>query len=815
MAARGTLRRRRDEEEKTQREPTTPELSPESRRGIVVILLGLCAVLLMLSYADLASDIGKALERFTTLAFGWWQYVLPVLFIFLAFAASKAARFPWTVRAWIGLGLFVLSSTALLSIFLETTEQHDPVSGLGGGAVGFVLARPLTAFLGAWAGFFVLLAVFLIALLLFFNTTLQALAARGSSVWRFFAALSGGIGEMKIRWQEWRARRDEEQERMQDFERRKIDPAALTEKDEPESEPGESAPTPETNESPEETTADSSAAATQARMPLMLRRRKKSRQVHFPLELLSRISERPTAGNVEENKRIILGTLKNFGIEVEMGDVSIGPTVTQYTLKPAEGVKVSQITTLANDLALALAAHPIRIEAPIPGKSLVGIEVPNRQSALVPLREVLEMEESQKHPSPLALAIGKDVAGSPWVLDLDKLPHLLIAGATGSGKSVMINTVIMNLLYRNSPDDLKLILVDPKRVELTLYDGIPHLLTPVITETNKTINALRWVVAEMDRRYIQLSEARKRNIAGFRAAGFDMPYIVVIIDELADLMAVAANEVEGAIVRLAQMARAVGIHLVVATQRPSVNVITGLIKANITARMAFTVASSIDARTILDASGAEKLLGRGDLLLVTAELSKPKRLQGAFVAEEEIERVAGALRNSAAAEYDLDIIEKAQAPQTVLHGTPEVTGAEDEPMLPEAKRVILSAGKASASLLQRRLSIGYARAARILDILEEQGIIGPADGAKPREILRDLEDEEAEEVFLEDEEQEEEPQPDAEEPEEQDIEETTTEDDRTERDVPEADQKEGPEEKQEDNPELKEEQERYDRWTRS
>jgi S-DNA-T family DNA segregation ATPase FtsK/SpoIIIE len=393
-------------------------------------------------------------------------------------------------------------------------------------------------------------------------------------------------------------------------------------------------------------------------------------------------------------------------------------------------VRLAQIAALNNDLALALAAHPIRIEAPIPGKSLVGIEVPNQSVALVNLRDILSSDSFKNRKSDLTFSLGKDVSGAPWVTNLDTLPHLLIAGATGSGKSVQINGLILSLLYSNSPDDLKLILVDPKRVELSLYNDIPHLRTPVITDTTKTINALRWAVSEMDRRYQVLQNAGKRNIASYRQeVNDDMPYYVIIIDELADLMTVAAKEVEAAIIRLAQMSRAVGIHLVLATQRPSVDVITGLIKANVTARIAFSVASQTDSRTILDTSGAEKLLGKGDMLFVSAELSKPKRLQGAYVSEKEVERVTQFLKQRGKPDYLTDIVEKA-AP--MVGGSMEDLG--DDELMTQSREIILQTGKASTTLLQRRLRLGYARAARIMDLLEEQGFIGPGSGAKPREI---------------------------------------------------------------------------------
>ncbi len=439
-----------------------------------------------------------------------------------------------------------------------------------------------------------------------------------------------------------------------------------------------------------------------------------------------------------------------------MGDVEVGPTVTQYTLKPAEGIKLSKIVTLNNDLALSLAAHPLRIEAPIPGKSLVGIEVPNKTKAIIGLREILESKDFKSCDGDLKLGIGVDVAGTSYLTDLAKMPHMLIAGATGSGKSVCINAIIVNLLYQYGPDDLKLILVDPKRVEFSLYNDIPHLLTPVITQVDKTINALKWVVAEMDRRYELLSQAGKRDIKGYNSTNPDqnMPYLVLVIDELADLMSTSARDVEAAIVRLAQMARAVGIHLILATQRPSVDVITGLIKANITTRVAFNVASITDSRTILDGSGAEKLLGKGDMLYTSAELSKPKRLQGALLSEKEIQRIVKYLKDQAKPEYDEEVTEKQNSHSSYGGNSAGFSDdeAEDE-LVGDAKEIILNAGKASASLLQRRLRIGYARAARILDILEENEFIGPADGAKPREILVQSQGSEGEEVFEEDEEE--------------------------------------------------------------
>jgi S-DNA-T family DNA segregation ATPase FtsK/SpoIIIE len=465
--------------------------------------------------------------------------------------------------------------------------------------------------------------------------------------------------------------------------------------------------------------------------------KKRHPKIEVPLELLSRRDQKPTSGDIQHNQFVIQRTLETFGIPVEMGEVAVGPTVTQFTLKPSEGVKLAKITALHNDLALALAAHPIRIEAPIPGKSLVGIEVPNQSVATVGLREVFESREWRDHRERLAFGLGRDVSGKPWLADIGRMPHMLVAGATGSGKSVCLNTIVMSLLYTNGPDDLKFIMVDPKRVELQVYNGIPHLVTPVITDVDKTVNALKWALREMDRRFDVLSKFGARDIASYNARSEEkLPYLVVMIDELADLMVTAMQEVEGPIVRLAQMSRAVGIHLVLATQRPSVDVLTGLIKANIPARIAFAVASSTDSRTIIDQVGAEKLLGRGDMLFQTAEMSVPKRLQGAFVADDEIGRVVEFLKSKyEPAEYDASVVERATGAGTAFSNG-MAADEDSDPLIPEAKEEILRAGKASASLLQRRLKVGYARAARLLDLLEQEGFIGPGDGAKPREILK-------------------------------------------------------------------------------
>jgi len=466
-----------------------------------------------------------------------------------------------------------------------------------------------------------------------------------------------------------------------------------------------------------------------------------------PNDLLDLKEETPSSGDIEQSSLIIKKTLESFSIEVEMSEVNIGPTVTQYTLKPAEGVKLSKITGLGNDLALALASHPIRIEAPIPGRALVGIEVPNKIRAKVKIGNLISFSSFQKSSFPLTFCLGKDVRGKPIYQDLEKMPHLLIAGATGTGKTIALNSLILSLIYRNSPQILKLILIDPKRVEFPVYNALPHLLTPVIFNGQKVVNALNWLIGEMERRFGVLGESRTRDIASYnkllkekpkiQEEGFEiMPYIVLIIDELADLMVSRGREVEAIIVRLSQLARAVGIHLVVATQRPSVEVITGLIKANITSRVAFQVASQVDSRTILDMAGAEKLLGWGDMLFISADFSRPKRIQGSFVSSSEIKRVVNFIKKENVIEEGEGLEESLQRE---LAGEPAgklpAISFEKDPLYDEAKKTIIEYHKASASLLQRRLQIGYARAARLLDMLEERGVVGPANGAKPRKVF--------------------------------------------------------------------------------
>ena len=708
MAKKRKKTKKKDQD--SQDEEISSGLTPETQKGIVIVALFAVAAISALAIFGFAGRAGEEIDKIFIFIFGYGKYLFPLLLAGIGYVLIYPDRYYLGLANYIGVGLFLLSALGILNII----EPDD----LGGGRLGMVLSYPLVQLSTVWVAVVVILALLVVSVLLMFNTSIASIIEKlpstgfigkiGGILLRIFGKTRDAITRKKDDFYEEEFEESEEDEK--EFDKREIDGE--------ESEPSDEDDEKDVDEEPEQME--------------LIHTRKKKRKIDIPLDLLNDKNEKPTSGDIKRSKEIIHHTLESFGIETELGEVSVGPTVTQYTLKPSEGVKLAQITTLANDLSLALAAHPIRIEAPIPGKSLVGIEVPNKAVAMVGLKEVLKSEGFKKRPGNLTLCLGRDVAGKSYLVDLDPMPHLLIAGSTGSGKSVCINSIIMSLLYQNGPDDLKLILVDPKRVEFTAYNGIPHLLTPVITDVQKTINALKWIVNEMDRRYELLSESGKRNIQDYNKNGTNMPYIVLVIDELADLMAIASREVEAAITRLAQMARAVGIHLVLATQRPSVDVITGLIKANITSRAAFNVASLIDSRTILDHSGAEKLLGKGDMLYISANLGKPKRLQGAYLVEEEINNVVKYLKSKANPDYEEEVTEK---PTKKVMPEAYNDGEDEDELLDEAKDVILKAKKASASLLQRRLRIGYARAARILDILEEQGIIGPADGAKPREIL--------------------------------------------------------------------------------
>lgn len=688
---------------KRQKENILQNIPLETRRGIVVIFLFAATAISFLSLINMAGDAGGVLNEALTALLGRIHIFVPLVFLLLALLIALPEQMGAGAGSKIGLVMLIVSLNGVIHLLELKSDPFGGILGDGGGYLGIFIAYPMLKLMGYWASFIVLLTLAGAGFFLTFSLSVKhlilALRVPGSS-FRLFKSLWTRLPKNRNPY-------SDEIPRHEDFAFRALGSRELE----------------EARNKP-----DTMALSAPRLAPKI-----KKLPVSVPMEFLHERKTKPSAGDIDAAQERIRKTLENFGITVEMGDISVGPTVTQYTLKPAEGVKLSRITALGNDLALALAAHPIRIEAPIPGKSLVGVEVPNHTVATVGLRELLEASAFKERKTSLMVALGKDVAGAPWLADLGKMPHLLVAGATGSGKTVCLNTIITSLLYANSPETLKLILIDPKRVELTSYNNIPHLKTPVITEVPKTVNALKWAISEMDHRFDVLQKSKHRDIISYnRAVEEPMPYLVIVIDELADLMVAAASEVEGSIIRLAQMSRAVGIHLILATQRPSVDIITGLIKANITSRIAFAVASQTDSRTILDTSGAEKLLGRGDMLYISAELSKPKRLQGAFVADEEINKVTDFWKGKGTPEYDQDITTKNQGRSITMFDSSG--GGDQDPLFSEARDTVIRAGKASASLLQRRLKVGYARAARLLDIMEERGIIGPGDGAKPRDI---------------------------------------------------------------------------------
>jgi len=704
-------RQKKENHKPKEREQPQPLLNPHAKKELSAIFCLALALIMLLSLAGLAGRVGGFLDSGLAALVGVNKYLVPVVFLGLAGHIAWPDRFVFKTPARLGLFLFLVSWGGLLNVLLSPSVDAMFVMGNlsgAGGYFGLFLAAPLMTLAGYWVSLIILITLMLVSLVLIFNVSLHDLASRLAGVrharwpWPFghrgldAPATEGVIGT----------------DAPPDFKKRAMSGSRA------------------------EAAAEPSAASPAGELPGPAEPAKKKRLkfTPIPLDLLDNRLAKPTAGDINGRMMTIKKTLENFGVPVEMGEVSVGPTVTQFTLRPHEGVKLSKITALSNDLAMALAAHPIRIEAPIPGKALVGIEVPNQTVAIVGLREILESKQFAQRRSSLTICLGKDVSGRPWVADLGKMPHLLVAGATGSGKTVCLNAIILSLLMQNDPDDLKLMLIDPKRVELPVYNGIPHLLTPAITEVPKIINALKWALTEMDRRFELLSQTGCRDIAAYNEKRPEkMPYLVILVDELADLMVASASEVEASIIRLAQMARAVGIHLVVATQRPSVDVITGLIKANITSRVAFSVASATDSRTILDTAGAEKLVGRGDMLFMTPEISKPKRIQCCYVSDADIRKVVDHLvsQMEEPANYADGVTEKARKD---VHDFGYDENGDDE-LLDEAQVTVVKAGKASASYLQRRLKIGYARAARLLDLLEERGIIGPGDGAKPRQIL--------------------------------------------------------------------------------
>lgn len=676
-------------------------LHPETKKSIwAVVSFGVAAILLLASFQN-AGPAGNVLYGIFQSMFGWGYYLLPLVLVVIGGVFLTSERRKIYGVTFFGAGLFVLSGLGLI----------DVLSPNSGGFVGKMVGS-LELLFGYTASILVIVLLLIISFLITLNLPIR----------------------IKREGKEWVLEEAEEEE----AEETEALTASIKKEEEKKEDVGEEEES--EDEIAVEPTIKEKIAAAMTGKPkknATFNAQDDKDYVFPPVDLLRSSVEKPTSGDLRANANIIKRTLESFGIMVEMGEINVGPKVTRFTLKPAEGVKLSRITALNQDLALALAAHPIRIEAPIPGKSLVGIEVPNKAAAVVRLGSLINYPEFAESGQ-LSFAVGRDVTGEPMFANIAKMPHLLVAGSTGSGKSVAIHSIILSLLYKNSPKTLKMIMIDPKRVELSVYSGIPHLIAPVVTQSKKSMGVFRWALNEMDRRYEMFEHAGSRDLGSYnkKNPGNVLPYIVIIVDELADLMSTYGKEVEGSIVRLAQMARATGIHLILSTQRPSVEVVTGLIKANIPARIALQVASQIDSRTILDMSGAEKLLGGGDMLVAAGD--KPKRIQGAFVSEEEIQKVAQYIRDqnkdSAGEEVSFDA-KPASGNQPGENMFDAFAGDEsDDDLLEQAIEVVVQAEKASASLLQRRLKVGYARAARLLDIMEEKGIVGPSKGANPREV---------------------------------------------------------------------------------
>lgn len=691
------------------REPEDFGLSEEVRRSIVAVVLIAVGAVGLLSVFGLAGAVGHKVDDVLAMGLGLARVIVPGLLILVGIGMVAERLNVLRPRVLLALVVFIVSFSGLVNLFFASGIDDPAVLKNAGGALGLLFSSVLVRYMGFGAALIIALAFMVVAALLILNKPLQVFMS-------LFKKEEGEEGETKFVGDGIPETEEEEAE----------EGGIINAADEGESEE------PEVNEKAAAYFAAAKGGSAAPGETVMTSSER--RKIEIPLDLLDNKRSEAKPGDIDRNQEIIARTMEQFGIPVEMSDVRVGPTVTQYAFRPAQGVKLARVVALQNDLALALAAHPIRIEAPIPGKALVGVEVPNQTVARVGLRELLESKEFRSAKSSFAVPLGKDISGATQMLAVDKAPHMLVAGATGSGKSVCLNDIIISLLYQNGPDDLKFIMVDPKRVELGVYAGIPHLLVPPIVKAEEAVNALKWAIREMERRLDYLAKFGARDIDSYNAKSAErMPRIVIIIDELADLMIQNKRDVEATIVRLAQMARAAGIHLVLATQRPSVDVITGTIKANIPTRLAFAVASQVDSKTILDTAGADKLLGRGDMLISTPDLSKPRRAQGAYVSDEEIERVVKFLKQESEPDYNYQIIEGGKG--TGDSGGVSIGSEDADELLEDAINIAIEAGRVSTSYLQRRMKIGYSRAARIVDLMEEIGVVSAGDGAKPREVL--------------------------------------------------------------------------------
>ena len=703
-------------------------VSSEALRGVSAIFFVAISIFLILARFGVGGVVGDTLYKYLSLFLGVGYLLLPFSLILLAILIFQSFERHFGIVQMAGMFIFLLSGLGIINLAFPGD----------GGILGVWVSRPLVAAVDTSATALFLITFMVASLVVAFDIHLGAVVA---SMRERLAAMRESGDDA--------ANTDE------------IPVVGLPQEDSEPADAGEqSVPateTPqETRERPRVSDGISKVWQKNDSIPdgFPIIATTGSAYVPPPISILSKNKGRPEVGDVKANMNIIKRTLQNFGIQVEMDEASIGPTVTRYAMKPAEGVRLSKIVALQSNLELALAASPLRIEAPIPGKSPVGSKVPIRSRTTVGLAPLLSDTAFMQSDKPLLIALGRSITGTPHFADLARMPHILVAGATGAGKSVTIHNFIISLLYRCGPERLRFIMIDPKRVELTTYNSIPHLLTPVITDAKKAILAIKWLAKEMERRYNILEAEAVRDISSYHANVVAsalksayvgkksetlpeaMPYIVVIIDELADMMSAYPRELESGVVRLAQMSRAVGIHLILSTQRPSVKVITGLIKANIPARVALQVASQVDSRTILDMGGAEKLLGAGDMLFLSGEMSKPRRIQTPFISETEVKQVVAHVAKESEGQlpHEIDFTETKNDTDVVFSSLNEEGGEEDD-LYPEAKQAVIEAGKASTSYLQRKLRIGYSRAARLVDMLEERGVIGAGDGAKPREII--------------------------------------------------------------------------------
>lgn len=698
-----------------------------------IAILAFAAFALASLYSLKTGSIGGFFSRVLTTLFGKMAFVVPLTVGFFGLALMVKRQALYITQRGAGFILAYICLLGLLHAGVPAGEEFllPQITSYGGYAGGFLI-KILRIFFGGPGSYLMLGAGGIIALILISDRSLVT----GCSKLR--SQLRDNVEQFKEQWQtresdvpaEDDAEQEEEPVHVSAPDAARKNPLFLASELIEEDAPSDSAPVVNLADDAHKDSNPVQTSATGLYPPL-----NNERGYHVPpLNLLKKLHKSKSGKSTKEitgNTHILEETLASFGVNATVVDVSQGPSITRYELQPAPGVKVSRIVNLADDIALKLAATGVRIEAPIPGKAAVGIEVPNKDVSAVFLRDVLETPEFQNAPSKLAVALGYDIAGLPIITDLGKMPHLLVAGATGSGKSVCINTLILSILYKAAPEEVKFLLIDPKVVELSVFNGIPHLMAPVVTDAKQAASALRWAVQEMEKRYQLFAAAGVREIKRYNnmvPQGNQLPYIVVIIDELADLMMAAPVDVEDAICRLAQMARAAGIHLVLATQRPSVDVITGIIKANIPSRISFAVSSQVDSRTILDMAGAEKLLGKGDMLFYPVGAPKPLRLQGAFVSDSELEDVVEYTKKQAQPEFSADVFSAEIATEN------EAFDEEDE-LLDDAIRLIIETGQASISMLQRRFRIGYSRAARLIDMMEQMRIVGPHMGSKAREII--------------------------------------------------------------------------------